>query len=114
MIGYDRYEGEAALEQLNQVYEILRLWTNHWQPVMKLVGKDRVGAKLRKRYDVARTPYQRLRETRGMTLPRRRRLEGEHTRLRPSALKQRLERAVMEFERLRTRSAFTQPASAAG
>ena len=28
VIGYDRYEGEAALEQLNHVYEILRLWTN--------------------------------------------------------------------------------------
>jgi len=28
------------------VYEILRLWTNHWQPVMDLVGKDRVGPKL--------------------------------------------------------------------
>jgi hypothetical protein len=113
VIGYDRYEGEAALEQLNHVYEILRLWTNHWQPVMKLVGKDRVGSKLRKRYDVARTPYQRLRETRGMTLPRRQRLEGEHASLQPTALKQRLERAVIEFERLRTRPAFRQPASAA-
>jgi len=105
--------GRGALEQLNHVYEILRLWTNHWQPVMKLVGKDRIGSKLRKRYDVARTPYQRLRETRGMTLPRRQRLEGEHARLHPRALKQRLERAVIEFERLRTRPAFRQPASAA-
>jgi hypothetical protein len=110
VIGYDRYEGEAALEQLNHVYEILRLWMNHWQPVMKLVGKDRVGSKLRKRYDVARTPYQRLRQTRGMTLPRRQRLEGEHANLRPSALKQRLERALIEFERLPTRPAFKQPA----
>ena len=113
VIGYDRYEGEAALEQLNHVYEILRLWTNHWQPVMKLVGKDRIGSKLRKRYDVARTPYQRLRDIRGMTLPRRQRLEGEHASLQPTALKQRLERAVIEFERLRTRPAFRQPASAA-
>ena len=80
---------------------------------MKLVGKDRIGCKLRKRYDVARTPDQRLRETRGMTLPRRQRLEGEHANLRPRALKQRLERAVMDFERLRTRPTFKQPASAA-
>ena len=55
----------------------------------------------------------RLRESRGMTLPRRQRLEGEHASLQPTALKQRLERAVMEFERLRTRPAFRQPANAA-
>ena len=61
---------------------------------------------------MARTPYQRLRESRGMTLPRRQRLEGEHASLQPTALKQRLERAVIEFERLRTRPAFRQPASA--
>jgi hypothetical protein len=60
VIGYDRYECAEALAQLNRVYEVLRLWTNHWQPVMKLIGKERVGAKLRKRYDVARTPYHRL------------------------------------------------------
>ena len=59
-----------ALTQLNRVYDVLRLWTNHWQPVMKLIGKERVGAKLRKCYDVARTPYQRLRESRDLTLPR--------------------------------------------
>src|ERR1700681_1045375 len=48
-----------------------------------------------------------------MTLPRRQRLEGEHASLRPRTLKQRLERAVIEFERLCTRPAFGQPASAA-
>ena len=113
MIGYDRYEGEAALEQLNHVYEILRLWTNHWQPVMKLVGKDRIGSKLRKRYDLARTPYQRLRESRDITLPRRQRLEAEHAKLAPLALKQQLVTAVMHLEHLRTRPAFRQPTSAA-
>jgi hypothetical protein len=95
------------------VYDVLRLWTNHWQPVMKLIGKQRVGAKLRKRYDVARTPYQRLRESRDLTLPRRLRLEAEHASLAPLALKHQLERAVMRLERLRSRPAFNQPATAA-
>jgi hypothetical protein len=106
-------EGEAALSQLNRVYDVLRLWTNHWQPVMKLVGKERVGPKLCKRYDVARTPYQRLRASRELTLPRRQRLEAEHACLRPLALKQQLDAAVMQLERLRSRPAFTEPRSAA-
>ena len=45
VIGYDRYAGEAALAQLDRVYELLRLWANHWQPVLKLVGKERTGAR---------------------------------------------------------------------
>jgi hypothetical protein len=113
VIGYDRYESAEALAQLNRVYEILRLWTNHWQPVMKLIGKQRVGAKLRKRYDVARTPYQRLRDNRDLTLPRRRRLEAEHAQLTPLALKQQLDSAVLQLERQRSRPAFTQPPTAA-
>ena len=102
-----------ALVQLNRVYEVLRLWTNHWQPVMKLIGKARVGATLRKRYDVARTPYQRLRECRDLTLPRRLRLEGEHASLAPLALKHQLDTAVMQLERLRSRPASKQPATVA-
>ena len=95
------------------MYDALRLWTNHWQPVMKLIGKERVGAKLRKRYDVARTPYQRLRESRDLSLPRRQRLEAEHAHLAPVALKQQLDAAVMQLERLRSRPVFTEPKSAA-
>jgi hypothetical protein len=113
LIGYDRYESAEALEQLNRVYEVLRLWTNHWQPVMKLIGKQRVGAKLRKRYDVARTPYQRLRDNRDLTLPRRRRLEAEHAQLAPLALKRQLDTAVMHLERLRSRPSFTPPTTSA-
>jgi hypothetical protein len=114
VLGYDRYEGEAALAQLDRVYELLRLWANHWQPVLKLVGKERVGAKLRKRYDVARTPYQRLRESRELSLPRRRRLEAEHATLRPLALKQELDRAGAQLERLRARATFPAAVAAAG
>jgi hypothetical protein len=59
-IGYYRYTGETALAQLNAVYTVLDPWINCWQPVLKLVGKERDGAKVRKRYDVAATPYRRL------------------------------------------------------
>jgi hypothetical protein len=47
---------------LKRVYEIMRVWTNQWRPPMKLIGKERTGAKVRKRYSVGRNPYQRLRE----------------------------------------------------
>ena len=59
LIGYDRYSSQEALEALERVYGLVRLYANFFQPALKLVGKDRQGAKVRKRYDVARTPYQR-------------------------------------------------------
>jgi len=62
VVGYDRYSSRAALEVLNRVYDLLRLYVNFFQPVMKLVAKSRQGAKVHKIYDTARTPYQRLLE----------------------------------------------------
>jgi hypothetical protein len=59
MIGYDRYEGARAYTALDAVYEKLRLYVNFFQPSMKLVSKERIGAKVRKKYDKAQTPYQR-------------------------------------------------------
>ena len=53
LIGYDRYESQAASDQLNRVYELLQLDVNAWLPVMKLVGKEREGSKVRKQYDTA-------------------------------------------------------------
>ena len=56
-----RYGPEVA-EALNRVYDLLRLYINFFQPVMKLVTKTRHGAKVHKVYETARTPYQRLLE----------------------------------------------------
>jgi hypothetical protein len=60
LVGYDRYCSRTALETLNRIYVILRLYVNFFQPSMKLVHKTRNGAKVHKVYDQAQTPYQRL------------------------------------------------------
>ena len=60
LIGYDRYEGLGAWRALIQLYEILRLYVNFFQPSMKLIEKQRDGARVKKRYDRAQTPYQRV------------------------------------------------------
>jgi hypothetical protein len=62
LVGYDRYKSQAALEALNRAYRVLRLYTNFFQPTMKLVSKTRHGARVHKVYDTAQTPYQRLLE----------------------------------------------------
>ena len=58
-VGYDRFESAAALVEMRKVYGLLRLYVNLYQPMMKLVGKERMGSGVRKCYDEARTPFRR-------------------------------------------------------
>ena len=59
-VGYHRYDTGAELELLNAIYALLRLQTNFFTPQQKLLEKHRHGAKVTKRYDTAKTPYQRV------------------------------------------------------
>ena len=59
-VGYLRYEGAAEVVLLNKLYAHLRLQINFLFPSMKLVDSKRIGARVCKRYDVAKTPYQRV------------------------------------------------------
>ncbi len=62
LVGYERYESLSAYEALRALYEVIRLYVNFFQPSMKLVSKEREGSKVKKRYDQAKTPYQRVLE----------------------------------------------------
>lgn len=59
-VGYARYDTPAALEALADLYRVLRLYVNFFQPQMKLISKTRQGSKVTKRFDAARTPFQRV------------------------------------------------------
>jgi site-specific recombinase XerD len=60
MVGHDRLIGEQAYRQLREVYRAVRLFINCFQPSMKLVSKSQEGGKVRRVYDAAKTPLQRL------------------------------------------------------
>ena len=60
MVGYRRYEGFAAAEQLARLYAPARLFVNAFQPSFKLAEKTRDGAQVKKRYHKPLTPCDRL------------------------------------------------------
>jgi hypothetical protein len=60
VVGYDHLVGEHAYRQLTELYRVLRLYVNCFQPSMKLLSKQREGKKVRYVYDPAKTPLQRL------------------------------------------------------
>jgi hypothetical protein len=101
-VGYARYEGSAQLRLLNELYAKLRLYTNFFQPVMKLVRKERHGAKVKKTYDRPRTPYQRLLDSRALSKLAKQQLRAQYESLNPAALKRdmlRLQHRLLKLAR---------------
>jgi dsDNA-binding SOS-regulon protein len=94
VIGYDRFSSKAAFKALGDVYTLLRLYVNFFQPVLKLVGKNRNGAKVYKVYDVAQTPYQRLRKSGVLTEDKRRELASIYGALNPVILLKQIRESV--------------------
>lgn len=60
LVGYDRYDTQPQVDQLNWVYRVYRLYVNFFLPVMKLKQKVRIGSRVKKIYDAPQTPYARL------------------------------------------------------
>lgn len=98
MVGYARYDTPKELALLQNLYEVLRLWVNFFSPQQRLVSKTRNGAKVSRRYDIARTPYQRLLESPHITAETKRTLRAQYDGLNPAELSTqigRLQRALV-------------------
>lgn len=91
-VGYLRYETERHLVLLNRLYVVVRPYTNFFQPVVKLLEKTRVGSRVHKRYDPAKTPYQRLSAWKEWEPLAREQLEALYHGLNPAEMKRRSEK----------------------
>ena len=94
VIGYDRFSSRAAFEVLGDIYKMLRLYINFFQPVSKLVSKNRHGAKVHKVYDTAQTPYRRLLRSGVLTDASKRELAELYDGLNPVTLLQQITKSV--------------------
>jgi len=90
-IGYNRYESETALTLMETIYSDLRLYVNFFQPVHKLVSKQRNGSKVYKRYDMARTPHQRVMASPDVSSKDKLRLQVAYLALTPVQLRDRID-----------------------
>nr|WP_197029335.1 ISL3 family transposase [Alicyclobacillus macrosporangiidus] len=63
IVGYERYDTPEHVSWLNTVYAWLDVYANACLPMRKVVHKTREGARIHKRYDIARTPLQRALES---------------------------------------------------
>jgi hypothetical protein len=90
-VGYYRYDTPEQLALLGDFYRCLRLYTNFFQPVMKLAEKIRSGSRLTRRYDVPRTPYHRILEHPAISDDLKARLQAQYQQLNVVQLKRQLD-----------------------
>jgi len=97
VVGYDRLESQQQLALLSSIYQDLRLYVNFFQPVLKLIAKERIGNKVVRKYDIAQTPYQRVMERQDVSLASKAHLLNTYLCLNPAKLRNRIDQKVLQL-----------------
>ncbi len=93
-LGYERLDTVAQTLAVNHLYDRLWLYNNFFQPVMRLdekiiiPGGNGRPARVRHRYDDARTPFDRLCDTDAITHEHRKQLDALRDQTNPRQLRQ--------------------------
>jgi len=103
VIGRDRYTSKHAYETLNRTYYLLRLYINFFQPVMKLISKERHGARVHRTYDKAQTPFQRVLNFGAATPDKKSEMLSTYAHLNPVHLLKQINANVEQLWKLRDR-----------
>ena len=110
-LGYDRLDSVAQTLAANELFELMWVYYNLFQPVMHLVEKqiirqDGHRTRVRRRHDQARTPFDRLCATNRILPEHREQLEALRDQVNPRALRQQIYNAIDHL--------FTLPGAAPG
>ena len=98
VIGHLRYDTEKELAIINSLYRgELRLYKNFFQPVMKLKEKIRDKGKVQRKYDIPKTPYQRIIESRKIPEETKEELRELYQRLNPAGLKRKIDEKIQQL-----------------
>jgi hypothetical protein len=99
-VGYLRYDTEEELLALKELYRHLRLYTNFFQPTMKLIEKTRIGSKVTKKYDKAQTPYRGVLACSDVSAEDKQALKKPYATLNPAKLKRQITRLQQKLYNL--------------
>lgn len=95
IIGYMRLDTKEQQTILNDLYRNeLRLYINFFQPSQKLIKKERNGSKIKRVYDMPKTPYQRVLERNDVSDDVKQALQKHYEQLNPFQLKRTINRKL--------------------
>jgi len=105
LLAWERYDTAAACAAINALYQRdLRLFMNLFQPSVKLAKKVRVGSRLKRVYDAAQTPLDRVAACPDANRLKVAALRQLRARLDPFVLAQRIDERLAHIFRLATRT----------
>ncbi len=91
-LGYERLDRPEIVPLMNELYDVLAQYLNHFKPVRRMIRKERIGAKYHRTYEkIAKTPYQRVLEHPVISPEIKKRLRTEREALNPLILKRRID-----------------------
>jgi hypothetical protein len=98
-LGHDRLDTVAHTLAANELFELMWIYYNLFQPVMHLVEKqvireDGQPVRIKRRHDQARTPFDRLCATNGILPEHRVQLEALRDQINPRLLRQHIYQAI--------------------
>ena len=96
--GYHRLEKKRIVPLMNDLYtNEWRLFHNLFRPSFKLIEKKRLASKVFKRYDVPKTPYQRVLASKDVSPVRKRVLKEQLAELNPFILRRAMEKKLQQI-----------------
>lgn len=99
--GYGRITDERIVELFNDIYENEhRLLTNFFYPTLKLKTKEKIDGKPKKQYEEARTPYQRVLQSKEISSAVKQRLRAQYQSLNPAELQRSLQKKLKKIRQL--------------
>lgn len=96
--GYKRLHTQEELESLNGLYaNEWRLFKNFFEPNKKLVEKKRIGSRIVKKYDIPKTPYQRILDHADVCQDTKDGLQSFYDTLNPAELKRCIDKKIQHL-----------------
>lgn len=107
VVGYERITDPQLVGMVDDLYQNEhRLLTNYFYTTLKLKEKVRVNGKVRKVYEKAKTPYQRLMESDKISEEIKGRLTKEYQQLNPAHLQRNLKKKLTKIKDYRSVTIF--------
>lgn len=100
VVGYRRYDTTTELKLLNEIYALARLYRNFFQPAIKLRDKTRIDGRIKRVYEKARTPYERLLTSGQIPKQAQQRLRTQYQQLNPAELRRQIETLQQQLEQI--------------
>ena len=98
-LGYARYDTKGQLTVIKEILKLVESYVNFFQPTMKLYDKQRIGARVKKKYDTAKTPYQRLLISGILNEEQKEKLKILYETINPMELKRRINKLQTKLRR---------------